>query len=61
MERTRRHGKHLFVALDDGTWLAFHFGMKGRLAYFKNLDKDPKHDRLRLDFDNGYHLAFVNQ
>lgn len=61
MERTRRHGKHLFVALDDGMWLALHFGMTGRLVYFKNLDRDPEHDRLRLDFDNGYHLAFVNQ
>ena len=61
MEGTRRHGKHLFAALEDGKWLAFHFGMTGRLAYFKSLDEDPEHDRLRLDFDNGYHLAFVNQ
>lgn len=61
MERTRRHGKHLFAALDDGMWLALHFGMTGRLVYFKSLDRDPEHDRLRLDFDNGYHLAFVNQ
>ena len=61
MERTRRHGKHLLVALDDGMWLTLHFGMTGRLAYFKSLDDDPEHDRLRLDFDNGYHLAFDNQ
>jgi formamidopyrimidine-DNA glycosylase len=61
MQGARRHGKHLFAALDDGMWLALHFGMTGRLAYFKRLDDDPEHDRLRLDFDNGYHLAFVNQ
>jgi len=38
-----------------------HFCMTGRLAYFKDLKDDPEHDRLRLDFANGYHLAYVNQ
>ncbi len=61
MERSRRHGKHLLVALDDGMWLTLHFGMTGRLTYFQSLVDDPEHDRLRLDFDNGYHLAFDNQ
>lgn len=61
MEGTSRRGKHLFAALDDGRWLTLHFGMTGRLAYFKSLDDDPKHDRLRLDFENGYHLAFDDQ
>lgn len=61
METTRRHGKHLMVQLDDGGWLTFHFGMTGRFRYFKQMEDDPKHDRLRIDFDNGYHLAFENQ
>jgi len=61
LSRTHRHGKHLFAEVDDGPWLMLHFGMTGYLAYFKHLDDDPEHDRLRLDFDNGYHLAFVNQ
>lgn len=61
MQTTRRHGKHLMVQLDDGGWLTFHFGMTGRFRYFKRLQDDPKHDRLRIDFDNGYHLAFENQ
>lgn len=61
IERTCRRGKHLFAALDDGKWLTLHFGMTGRLAYFKRLDDDPEHDRFRLDFDNGYHLAYENQ
>lgn len=61
LSRSHRHGKHLFAAIDDGVWLMLHFGMTGYLAYFKHLDDDPQHDRLRLDFDNGYHLAFVNQ
>ena len=61
LEATRRHGKHLFVALDRNGWLGLHFGMTGRLKYFKRLKDDPKHDRLRLDFDNGYHLAYDDQ
>jgi len=61
MQRSRRYGKHLLVALDDGTWLTLHFGMTGRLAYFKGLADDPRHDRLRFDFANGYHLAYLDQ
>lgn len=61
IEGARRHGKHLLAKLDDGAWLTMHFGMTGRLKYFKRLADDPAYDRLRLDFDNGYHLAFVNQ
>ena len=62
LKRSRRHGKHLFAEFTGGQWMALHFGMTGRLAYFKNDNKDdPAHDRLRLDFANGYHLAYVNQ
>jgi formamidopyrimidine-DNA glycosylase len=61
LEDTRRHGKHLLVALDSNGWLAMHFGMTGRLSYFENPEDDPKHDRLRLDFDDGHHLALVDQ
>jgi formamidopyrimidine-DNA glycosylase len=61
LTRSRRHGKHLFVRLDDGHWLALHFGMTGNLAYFKRNEDDPKFDRVRFDLTNGYHLAFVNQ
>lgn len=60
-DRTRRHGKHLFAALDDdgAGWLAFHFGMTGRLAYYKRDDAAPDHARVRFDFTDGYHLAYV--
>jgi formamidopyrimidine-DNA glycosylase len=61
LESARRHGKHLLAALDDGHALAFHFGMTGRFVDFKNGEQDPKHDRLRLDFGNGEHFAFVDQ
>lgn len=59
---TRRHGKHLFVRVGDGAagWLRFHFGMTGRLEYAKDADDLPEHTRFRLDFSNGYHLAYDN-
>src|SRR5215217_2485279 len=57
-ESTRRHGKNLFVELDDDGWLLMHFGMTGRLKYFKDMDQDPPHDRLLISFENRYHLAF---
>ena len=49
-ESTRRHGKYLFVELDDGYWLVLHFGMTGHLKYFKDMEKDPPYDRLLITF-----------
>ena len=56
-QSTRRHGKNLFVKLDDGGWMLMHFGMTGSLAYFKNPDDEPPHSRVLFAFENGYHLA----
>lgn len=58
---TRRHGKHLLAVLDDGTCLTLHFGMTGHLQVFADGEADPRHDRVRLDFEDGSHLAFVDQ
>jgi formamidopyrimidine-DNA glycosylase len=60
-QSARRHGKHLLVELEPGPWLDFHFGMTGDLKYFKDMEKDPEHDRLLFSFDNGFHLAYVSQ
>jgi formamidopyrimidine-DNA glycosylase len=60
LERARRHGKHLLAAVDDGRWLAFHFGMTGRFEHFRDGDEEPPYDRLRFDFAGGEHLAYVN-
>jgi formamidopyrimidine-DNA glycosylase len=57
---TRRHGKNLFVRVTDDGWLRLHFGMTGELKYFKDDEETPEHVRIRLDFSNGYHLAYVN-
>ncbi len=59
LSSTKRHGKHLLVSIKNADHLlALHFGMTGFLKYYKDPDDDPGHVRLRLDFDNGYHLAF---
>ena len=58
-ERTRRHGKLLFVELDDDAgYLVLHFGMTGFLKYYKNDGERPEHPRVTLHLDDGYHLAF---
>ncbi len=60
---TRRHGKHLFADFGDG-WLRLHFGMTGRVEPYEGQDAEgpePEHTRLRLDFADARHLAFVVQ
>lgn len=58
---TRRHGKFLFVALSGDGHLLLHFGMTGRLHYYKDKGgKAPEHTRLLLDFARGYRLAYRN-
>lgn len=55
---TKRHGKHLFAEINEGGWLAFHFGMTGFLKYFQKDEEKPGHVRMLVNFENGYHLAF---
>lgn len=60
LDATRRWGKNLFVKITDSGWLVLHFGMTGGLGYYENGD-EPHHTRMRLDFDNGGHLAYQSQ
>ncbi len=53
-----RYGKYLFVRIPDDGWLLLHFGMSGRLSYYK--DTPPPYTKVTFDFDNGYHLAYAN-
>lgn len=56
---TKRHGKFMFVELDNHKWLVLHFGMTGDLQYYKKEDKEPEYRLLEFDFSNGYHLAYI--
>jgi formamidopyrimidine-DNA glycosylase len=58
-ERTRRHGKFMFVKINGGGWLVLHFGMTGDLKYYMREDKRPEYVQVEFNFSNGYHLAYV--
>ena len=60
LTESRRHGKHLFAAISNGRWLEMHFGMIGNLEAFQERELEPEHVQLRLDFADGWHLAYVN-
>jgi formamidopyrimidine-DNA glycosylase len=55
---TRRHGKWLFIGLDNHNWLAYHFGMTGSFKYFFEPPEDTEHDRMLLVFRSGWRLAY---
>ncbi len=60
ISHSRRHGKHLLAALGEKGWLVMHFGMNGSLKHFAPGEEEPPYDRLRFDFADGSHLAYVN-
>ena len=60
LAESRRHGKHLLVGPDPPGWLTMHFGMNGSLRHFAEGENDPPYDRVRFDFSDGHHLAYVN-
>jgi formamidopyrimidine-DNA glycosylase len=53
-----RHGKRLFLKLNDSLWLALHLGLTGRLIYLESGVEEPRHTRLLVCFENGHRLAF---
>lgn len=57
--KTDRHGKYLFVRLEEEPWMALHFGMTGNLHYFEHLSDQPEYTKARFDFTNGYHLGLI--
>lgn len=60
-EASRRRGKHLLARLDKDGWATFHFGMTGDLVPFEGDEPEPPYTRVRLDFADGGHLAYVNR
>jgi formamidopyrimidine-DNA glycosylase len=64
LDSTHRHGKYLFVGLDDGEEreaLVIHFGMSGCLAHYHDPGDAPDHARVVLDLGDGSHLAYDSQ
>jgi formamidopyrimidine-DNA glycosylase len=62
LDSARRVGKHLLLQLGEGGgWLHVHSGMTGRAVVYGEGDDAPAHARLRLDFEDGGHLAFTSQ
>jgi formamidopyrimidine-DNA glycosylase len=53
-----RHGKRLFLQIDSGLWLALHLGLTGWPVFLEKGDAEPRHTRLRIDFEGGTALAF---
>ena len=60
LREARRHGKHLFLRAGENGWLRLHFGMTGTLVSYSD-EEDPEHTQLRIDFEDGSHLAYVCQ
>ncbi len=62
IERLERRGKYLLVELSDGTQLVVHLRMTGNLLWEDAGEQkdEPKHLRVRLDFDDGSSLRFVD-
>lgn len=56
-EESWRHGKYLFVRVDQ-EWMVLHFGMTGKLRYYKRGKEQPDFARVIFEFCNGYQLVF---
>ena len=61
----QRHGKRLFLRLQDDLWLTLHLGLTGRLVYLQArvaeadvVEVVPSHTRLLISFQNDCRLAF---
>jgi len=55
---TSRHGKHLFLKVDDTGSLRLHFGMTGHLVFREQDAEIPEYSRVVFHFDDNF-LAFV--
>ncbi len=56
-----RVGKHMFLKISSGSWLALHFGMTGYLKYFKSDNDPPEYSKADFYFDDGHALAFISK
>lgn len=57
-QSTQRFGKYLFTKTDSNFFVVIHFGMTGNLKYFENLEDEPAHSRILIEFRNGAYLSY---
>lgn len=57
VQAVRRRGKHLWFELDQRPWPAFHFGMTGSFAVYRQTAQRPRFWRLELLTDHGMRLG----
>ena len=57
---SRRHGKHLLVGLAPAGWITMHFALTGALKHWEGAEAEPPYTRIRFDFADGHHLAYVD-
>lgn len=55
---TDRVGKYLFLLLEKGGSLMMHFGMTGSPHYYREAEEAPRHARVSMELDSGFHFAF---
>jgi len=60
-ESSCRHGKHLFVRVDNELWVRLHFGMTGSLEYLNHDKSVPQAARVIFRFANSRRLVFDDQ
>ena len=58
LKGTHRLGKYLLAETNGDKTLVFHFGMTGKLEYFRKQDP-PKYSRVVFNFENDEHLAYA--
>ena len=54
----RRHGKQMFIELDQGGFVTVHLGMTGDLIFKARKERPDKHDRILFNFKDGSQLAY---
>jgi formamidopyrimidine-DNA glycosylase len=54
----RRHGKWLFLELNEDRWLVLHLGMTGDPVFLSQGQEPPDHTRLLISFADGSGLAY---
>jgi formamidopyrimidine-DNA glycosylase len=54
----RRHGKQMFIELDQGSFVTVHLGMTGDLVFRERKEKPGKYDHVLFNFNGGSQLAY---